>query len=229
MQKKPLSIIENPWDQITKSVRLLPCDKTTIENYNLKYSTNQIFYKDFPEPFLGNVNAEIYCLFGNPGFDLKNPLHDYSPKQIQSVLRNLQHRNGNDQFPFYLLDPLFEGHEGHKWWTNKLKPLADELNVGLDKIAKRLFAIEFYGYHSVSGSEDLIYQLKSFDYTEYIIKEAILKNKVILVCRGIRKWLTRIPDLKCYDNCFFVSSNRGIQLSQNTISPTGYKKLKNSI
>ena len=50
---------------------VLPCDKESIRNINDQAeSKHQIHLELLPEPYLGNPQANIVLLNGNPGFNI---------------------------------------------------------------------------------------------------------------------------------------------------------------
>ncbi len=182
------------------------------------------------QPFAGTWNtAKSYThLLCNPGFaypQVSYSLHT-SLDHERLIIKNLRHQNGDEKYPFYFLDPLSEKHGGFTWWSRTFDRLVQELKVERLQTARHFFCVELYGYHSEFGDANLFNQLPSVEYTKLLVRNAIRKRKLILICRGIRKWFTLVPDLAKYDNCFFVSSNRGITLSQCTISPRAYVQIK---
>lgn len=134
----------NPWTEITKTNRILTIDKTEVELYNKRRTDNPISLDDFPEPFLGSKNAKVYLLLGNPGFDPHRDVHEYSEEQMSSVFKSLTHQNDNDQFPHYLLSPLFENHPGYGWWHDVFQPLLKELKTDKATLAKTFFLHRTY-------------------------------------------------------------------------------------
>jgi hypothetical protein len=222
-------MIDNPWTEITDTNRILTIDRKEVEIYNSRRIDNPICIDDFPEPFLGSKKAAIYLLLGNPGFDPDSEIHNYSEEQKVSVIRNLTHRNDNDEFPHYLLGNQFEDHPGYAWWHAVFQPLLKELATDKATIAKTFFCIELIGYHSQTGDEKIIKSLPSVNYSKELILSAIKKGKMIIIGRGITKWLNLISELADYDKCTFLASNRGVTLSRSTISPIAYKEVKKAV
>jgi hypothetical protein len=229
MQNQPIIMTENPWTEIAENKRILDIDFDEIVRYNLRRTDNPICLDDFPEPFLGNKNAKVYLLLGNPGFDPNRGVHDYSEDQKNSVLKNLKHENDNQDYPHYLLSPLFENHPGYGWWHDVFQPLLKELETDKATLAKVFFCIELIGYHSEKGDDKIIKDLPSVAYSRHLILNAIRDMNTIIIGRGVTKWLNIVPKLAEYESCTFLASNRGVSLSRSTISPKAYSEVKNLV
>lgn len=222
------AIVKNPWERITTSNRVLEEDLKVINKYNQKREINKVCLSDYPEPFLGNLNSEIYVLFGNPGHDKTESCdHNYTKYQEKLIFESLSHRNINAKYPNYFFDPKFKLHLGAIWSKARFMPLLKQIPTSPEKISQRIFCVELYGYHSYGGDINLYENLPSSTYVKYLVREAIGHKKVIFICRAVRKWYNLIPALADYEDCHIVASNRGISLSQTTISPTAFKKLRN--
>ena len=116
--------MQNPWKEIEDNKRVLDCDLSALENHNSKRKSNPIKYTDFPEPFIGNKNSEIYLLLGNPG---SSESTNYTKEQVECILKNLRHENVDLEFPHYFLDTKFKNHPGNEWWNNVFKGLRKDL------------------------------------------------------------------------------------------------------
>ena len=226
--------MENPWESITSEKFVLDMDKKAVETYNSIATKNLLSVVDYPEPFIGDPNAPFYILLGNPGRDIKNEktnIFDIRHKNLESIIfKNLNH--SNTKYPFYYLDPDFEFHSGYKWWRETFKNLQSETKASYDNISKNFFCVELYGYHSTNRDDRLVFgnrnigAIPSNQYSCYLVKKAIKNKKLILLARAVSTWYSIIPELKEYDNCHLLASNRGILLSQTTISPVAFKKIE---
>lgn len=113
-----------------------------------------------PHPFCGDLrNARAYLLMLNPGY---GP-HDYfaeleSPTYEAAVRKNLKQTFGEDEYPFFLLDPQFAWTGGYMWWHKKfastIENLSEANGVSYSKarhfLSKHIASIELLPYHSTS-------------------------------------------------------------------------------
>lgn len=156
-------VIQNPWSKISIEDKILDIDRDKIERHNLQYASKEdrkISTIDFPEPFIGNPDAGIYILLANPGRDMRN---EKATLQLiensglhTSILKNLNHDFSDVGFPFYFLDPVFKDHPGAKWWRNGFNKLIENDCERQQSIAKEVFGVELYGYHSAKCERRLI-------------------------------------------------------------------------
>lgn len=229
--------MKNPWLEISVENTLLECDKEIINDHNnnpkLK-SDSEIVTDIWPEPYIGDPNAEIYLLLGNPGINndiyKRQEMKDFFNDNKDIFLKNLRHETTGMDYPLYYLDDNFNKHQdGYNWWKKAVKNLVKETGSGLEKIAKNIFVVETYGYHSVSLQYRILKgknKLKSSEYSFYLVDKAIEENKLIIVGRSVRIWLENVKKLEKYDKCCFLASNRGIDLSKTTISPFIFNEMK---
>ena len=73
------------------------------------------------------------------------------------------------------------------------------------------------------------YKLPSVQYQVYLVKKAMSENKLILMPRAVRNWFNLVDGLSTYNKAFFVSSNRRVEFTYSTLSPSVYKQLKSII
>jgi hypothetical protein len=230
----------NPWNKITSNNKILEIDKNLVEKHNFKYADQEIrkiSTIDYPEPFLGNPNANIYILLANPGRDISNEkstIELVENTELQNIIiKNLHHDFKNIDYPFYFLDPKFEKHPGAKWWKKALKKLIQNDPINQKILANEIFEVELYGYHSTKCERRLINnkndKLISSEYSYQLIRKAITDNKIILLARAVGDWFDKVPELKNYEKCYFIASNRGIDFSRKTISPKAYLEIERII
>ncbi len=232
--------IQNPWRDLINSEKILSIDKEKIESYNEKYigkKERQVSTFDFPEPFIGTPEADVYVLLANPGRNIKKEeelLKLVKEKGLERrILQNLSHDFSNNEFPFYFLDPDFDEHPGGKWWQNAFKKLIKGDLERRKVIANEFFGIELFGYHSTKCERSLLYnsqyRLSSSEYSYHLVLNAITENKIIILARAVGDWFSKVPELREYRNCYFLASNRGIQFSNRTISPGAYTEIEQII
>lgn len=225
--------MNNPWKEISFKKRVLDIDEKKIDKHNYSNEGRQdriISTEYFPEPFIGDPGASIYLLLGNPGMEMdihkRQKIIINIEKYAEYYLKNLRHEAENPIYPLFYLDPEFKGDEnGRKWWKKTLKNLEKDASSSMDRIAKEIFVVETYGYHSAKG-ENVLRKVESSKYTHHLIKKAIHEKKLIIIARSVRQWFDFVPELRNYENCHFLASNRGIDLSEMTISPSAFNKIK---
>ena len=199
-----------------------------------------------PEPFYGDIDSNVYLLNMNPGepdyafceqndkqglyinycksmlnhqpqkpgllFDKVNKTIVYNPAKYNEVMDGIfdNHQNklfkmDKDKFP---LRP----HAGDVWQREAWKSLRDSL--GRDP---RVFIIEYFPYHSTSGfSFPKENELPSNVYRNYLIREAMKSEKLIIIMRQAKKWY----DLKD-DNDDNLGKDLEIYPNKVTLSCTG--------
>ncbi len=188
--------MNNPWSSFIPSPNdnILEMDKEIITSHNDKYRNNlQVSMKDFPEPFLGNKDANIYLLVANPGRNRKKEDENISmisknPELKEIVLNNLNHKFPSTNYPFCFLNERFKKHTGFEWWNNAFKSLIDQSETKRKSLAKNVFGVELYGYHTESFARRLVMNneyLPSIDYTKKLVQNAMDDNKIIIICRAL--------------------------------------------
>lgn len=216
---------ENPWRQLpAQPPYFLEMDRAAIEKYNAKVNSNHLIIDWYlPEPFLGDPEAPVVLLNGNPGADfsgIDQKLHEH-PDFQKANRDNLRHNRID--YPLYLLDPFLNAENqacqdvdmpGYIWWNRILKPLIKD--YGLQIVAQKVFVIEFLPYHSKNFDGKLC--LASQAYTFDLVAQAIQRNAVIVVMRARQLWLHKVPALKNYDNLFSVNSWQNPTISQKNCS-----------
>lgn len=216
--------MKNPWLEITKDNKVLSCDNDKILKLH-----NEIKVTDYPEPFIGNPESEIYFLSANPGrndYELQeNLLTDYDTFS-RIILENLEHKS-NRKYPFYYLNPQMKNLGGYDYWIKCIKPILNQ-GIKAEILAKNFFSVELIGYHSKGFPRKLFYgknKLPSIDYSKFLVKKAMEEGKFILLARSVRNWFNLIPELRNYNNCFFIANNREMVISETTLSPNVWSKL----
>ena len=115
-----------------------------------------------PIPFMGDLlNASIYVLTTNPGFDPNDHLEFENPTFRQALLANLKQErlDGFQRFPY--LDLQFSWHPGFNYWDKEaglgktISTIARERGISEAEartyLCDRLSVIEIFPYHSANG------------------------------------------------------------------------------
>lgn len=195
----------NPWETL-KPLYILPEDFAAIahhKNYsNLRLDT-------LPEQAVGGLdNAEVVFLLLNPGFDEKDITVNLTlPHFVDANRRNLV-----DPFnsPFYYFGGDLESTGGYEWWRKILKPL---LKAGVTEamLRNKIMAIEYFPYHSKSYKN--LPLVPSQQYAFGLVREAITRQKTIIIMRSPKLWLEAVPELTDYS---YMQLNSWLNV---TISP----------
>lgn len=211
--------IPNPWNHLTQCgyYHVAYCDKTEILEINDKIGANdEKFHLElWPEPFVGNPNAMVYLLNGNPGYTAGKDEMFANDMVFQSLVKNtIVHKPtpGKDDFLYFNeIKCNSETHPGCDWWMKRTKQLRSVL--GRNPV---LFNVEFCPYHSKNANNIPEY-LPSYDYTNQLVINAINDNKIIVVMRMVNRWIRRIPRLMNYPNFYRLLNYRNVSLTSGNL------------
>ena len=117
-----------------------------------------IHFSLLPQPFNGDLlNAEVYVLTLNPGFDCSDYDANYrNPRSRQALLDNIKQVQPSGILPFFFLDPKFKFHGGYCYWFSRLKETIAEIGrcreIAFDEarelLGRKIAVIELVPYHS---------------------------------------------------------------------------------
>ena len=149
---------DHGWDVQTQSSTSF---KRFIRSDRFQQNDQELHPSLLPVPFVGNLErAKIFILLMNPGFSPANYYEEEVPAFRAACVRNLRQLNGDDEFPFFCLNPEFAWSGGFIWWEALLRPILSKL-LELKKVpsyyealaflAKRIAAVELIPYHSAGG------------------------------------------------------------------------------
>jgi hypothetical protein len=211
--------MENPWTKLPSAPAfVLASDQHLINIHNGRAVENyKIVTEMYPEPYVGNPEADIVILNLNPGFDGENDLrqHQKNLPFIDLLKSNLNHTHLD--YPFFYLDPTVSDTPGYRWWNKRLKTLLK--SVGSKKLANSLLCLEFFPYHSSKFNFNQV--LESQQYTFELLRKAIGRGATIICFRALSKWLQAVPELAIYDNLYKLNSSQSVYLTYNNC-PQGY-------
>ena len=231
----------NPWLDIGWNKTMCDADRAYLTEKGIRLLTNHPELQDddciihdnlLPEPFYGDLNANVYMLSGNPGYSPEDDAIRVDPerrKLLEQLIKgNLTQNNPN----VYWLDqnqPVRQACErgiyhpkkdpkrdGYDWWNDVIR----ELRSACGHQTPNLCNIELFPYHSKKMGNIKSLDLPSNAYVDWWIKDATRKEKWILIMRCAGDWLRRIPELVDYKNKsgkVFVGSSINITLSQNNL------------
>lgn len=189
-------IFKSEWDTVQQSQRIKP-------------SYNRLFHAQLPaEPFVGNLDADIYIITLNPGVGKE----EYENWQNNTLIRLKDNclKQGKTDYPFYYLDPLVSGTGGAKYWlervpgqswmhhkfydiVNILEQKTGNRDAAIKKIANKICDLEFCPYHSVNwDGPEVIKSLPSvqamIDFLKNIVVPGVITgNKTLIVGRNVKQ------------------------------------------
>lgn len=237
-------IANNPWLNISWKKTIADCDKNYFVN---RYCSpigfvNQINKNDskkdpqkriemtfdcLPEPFSGDINSPVYCLNMNPG----KPDPDFrGDKYFEKITQlNLDPPKLRGTFwTRHLKNSKGKIHDGVIWLESKTAKLRKDIGV---EDALNLFFVDYFPYHSTHGFS-FPKDLPSYKYTDFLVKNAMKENKIIIIMRQKKKWFDRIKELESYPRIITLKCPAGGWLSDNNFnygSGVNYDDLKNAL
>lgn len=212
----------NPWFELpSTSPYILPNDDHILRNHkhyiNLRLDT-------VPEPYVGGLNnAKIVFLALNPGFSEDDVNINLNLTGFKT--RNLENMQDPFNSEFYYFSGGFEQTGGYKWWTNKLKPLLNS-GVTIESLRKHIMVIEYFPYHSVNYKH-INLNIDSQAYSNYLVREALKMNKIIVLMRGRKLWLNSVPELE--GKFMQLNNPRNVTISINNLGDVNFKILIDQI
>ena len=236
------TLVENPWQQLPTDVpHVLPSDRPIVEKFNARYADKHdpkcenpscagcftLQTQLLPEPFIGDPDARVYVLNLNPGY---TPEEDdewhANPAYRTAIIDNLDHRPA--EFPFYFLNPRVKDAPGSKWWRKYARWLIDDDDIGIEKLARNLFCVELFPYHSTKYrplpralSPNRLVPSSAYGFD--LVRRAIRTGRPIVATRRFEAWCAQIPKLRGYANLFRLRTTASVWLSPDNIE--GYDRL----
>ena len=211
----------NPWQNL-KPLYVLPEDLAVLvghRNYsNLRLDT-------LPDQVIGGLDkAEVVFLLLNPGFDEKDITVNLALPQFVKANRH----NLNDPYssPFYYFAGNLEQTGGYAWWRRILNPLI-EAGVTEAMLSEKIMAVEYFPYHSKDWKE--IPQVPSQQIAFNLVRDAVERNKTIVIMRGKDKWLSAVSELTNYDKVIFHPNPRNVSISPKNVGEANFNDIKNLI
>ena len=197
---------DNPWLNICWENRIATCDNVFLIS---KGMTEKLQLDTLPEPYTGNPNADVYCLGMNPGE--KDCLFECSEENRQLLLEYTQKTLAHE-IEDNIWNLLTE-HSGYCWWRYVTRELRKELRRD-----PKMFIIEYFPYHSQKGFY-FPQNMPSYDYSDWLVRNAIESGKYILAMRHTSQWTSRIKELKTYPKFFYINpkNTRCLLISRENI------------
>jgi hypothetical protein len=215
-----MSGVPNEWLKVPQAAPFVPpCELQMIEDHNkaMHSDSHQLKLDVLPEPYIGNPDAPVYLLNLNPGYSSKDVEWHNRADFGGAIRANLTHEK--TAYPFYFMDPKFAEAEGSKWWLKKLGPLIKA--NGLQQVAKAIFCIEYVGYHSfkyhrispkITGG-----YLPTQQYAASMVRDAMAKEKTIILMRSRAQWFWLVPELEKYGKLLRLKNPQNPYVSPNNL------------
>lgn len=206
----------NPWLGFKYSSEMIhPIDEEAVRYHN---KTSKIDYQFLlhlaPEPWIGNLNGNLFVLYSNPGATRENVKKIFQPKHEIVMRKTISNLNQTIiDYPHFHLDPALAGTEGGVWFNQRYKWLINE--TSRESLARNLVTCELAPYHSLKWKIPK-FMPPTQEFTYSIIRKAVERDAVILLARTPKIWLSKIPQLVKYPRVFRPNSINA------SISPNNY-------
>lgn len=179
----------NPWVQLPPaSPYVLEQDRSAISAINVKHNARrtEVRTEVLPEPFIGMLEAPIWLLNLNPGFELNDLTYSERVKseQRQSIGLNA-HR-------FWMLSEDNRDTGAFRWWDKKFASLIRL--YGRERVAGSFFCAELFPYHSERFHHG--HKSPSQEYTFEVVREGCKMGKAFVFMRAQKAWLEAVPELE---------------------------------
>lgn len=211
-KKMTKALPSSPWCKLPRGRRLvLKSDDQYVDAFNKHAKPgSRINTSLVPEPFFGNLSAPVVLLLLNPGLGGDDARWHAKPL-YRTRLANAVRRGKSSEHFHLLAEPEAPGT---RWWRRACKELIDE--VGLQTLATRLLAVEYFPYHSRTFAHSHV-RLPSQRHAFAIVERAVQRGAEIVCMRGERLWKGAVPALEGYVKYRKLKSTRSSSLSRKNL------------
>jgi hypothetical protein len=212
--------IDNPWKRIgSQSPFVLGEDVPVIEAFNSAYRHNAdkiINLYHTPIPRNGPVTAPVVFLLNNPSYPKDTP-HGYKDKHI--ISRELESIK-DENYPHLELTP-------NSYWYPRFRELMNESGLSPERLSRNICSIQFFPYRSLEFGHGSI-KLPSQTYTFALVRERLANGALIIVMRGYKLWVKRIPEIAAQMNrtVFRAKNPRCIYASRSNLPDGVFDKIR---
>lgn len=190
---------KNPWRELGLDTSVAPyvlkndCEYIKCHNESAR-PEHKIMVNSIPEPFIGNPEtAKLVLLNLNPGHGETDDKDHLRPEIKKAMFYNLHHF-GSQEYPFYPLNPAFDGTGVANWWRPRLRKLQREAGLDTPMLAKRLLVIEWFPYHSKNSGLRKERKCESQNYSFQLAKQMLEERGVQVVgMRSKKFWVEADP------------------------------------
>ena len=223
----------NPWDGLSPDEPLvLPSDRLAVESYNERENARANPRQDrlihtnlMPEPLFGPFDAPVVVLLLNPGVSEQDAQAHANPALRTRLLANLRRDTREEwrQPHVHLAADL--AYPGAAWWRSVVGHLTREVVDGVPltpkRIAGRLFAVQFFPYHSRKFEHGLL-RLPSQDFGFALVRLAIARDALVIVARGAKEWQGAVPELARHPSVAHLNAPVNRALTPGNVGEPAY-------
>lgn len=219
VNKKMLSMNDiytiSPWHDLpTQPSYVLPKDLEYIKHHR-NFPTLQL--DTLPGQFAGGLDtAEVIFLALNPGsHETDTTINLHIPEFVR-----LNRRNHVDAYSsaFYYLGSGLEKTAVYSWWARVLKPFLQD-GIKTATLERKIMLVNYFPYHSVKWKSLPLVPSQQFAFD--LVREAIKRNKIIVIMRSERLWIEAVPELVSYEY-MVLKNKRNVVISPNNLGQENY-------
>lgn len=111
---------------------------------------------------------------------------------------------------------------GAKYWNQKARPLLEA--AGFDTVAKNLFCIQYFPYHSKKYKPSAAV-IPSQHYGFTLLRAALARGAEVVVMRSRRLWSAAVPELNTYVRMHLVRNPRNPTLSPRNLGQVSFEQI----
>jgi hypothetical protein len=116
-------------------------------------------------------------------------------------------------------------YPGAAWWRSVVGHLTREVVDGVPltpkRIAGRLFAVQFFPYHSRKFEHGLL-RLPSQDFGFALVRLAIARDALVIVARGAKEWQGAVPELARHPSVAHLNAPVNRALTPGNVGEPAY-------
>jgi len=225
--------MENPWNLIrTQFFNIHPDDERFVTQYNKKAKNDQLIQRGLPPiPFIGNPSTARVILLGK---NTRYTKEDEEDIERRPLLESESHKSltFESDFPFFYLNPEFEGTSGYKWWWDTLEEVllaCQKRGVEFNTTLSRIACIQWHPYHSISSFDpDPLFPTQA--YGHYLVRKAIAENRLLVMQYGAkneRNWRSVVPELPT--NLIKTKSTQNAKISPGNLPREDFERLVDTL
>ncbi|MBC8104479.1 MAG: hypothetical protein H7Z41_18035 [Cytophagales bacterium] len=223
--------MDNPWTKVGARYAL-PEDEWYVRRVNIKAKPPQQAQLQLPPlPYIGNPRTARVILLGkNPSY---SPLDDEDLTRVPDLeTENMRTLTFESEYPFFYLDPRFEGTNLHKVWNDALADLLNacqtDHQVDRDTVLSRIAVVQWHPYRSQRSFDfkDLEEPLVSQAYNLELVRHAVHAKRLFVLQYGAanaKLWRTKVPELPA--DAVTTNSPQSSNLSRGNMSPENFERL----
>jgi hypothetical protein len=208
----------NPWTELPASPPfVLREDRAFVDAVNAQkqqYSPGWLHTGRMPEPRSGPRDAPLVLLQINPSYRTADQMEPLSPEEFERQRIALIDENAPHGCLAY----------GDAWWMRAFANLISRF--GRESVARRVCSIEYFPYPSLRFEHAHV-RLPSQAYQFQLVREALARDALIVVTRGLQLWLGAVPELAAHlDRNVLLSKNpQRVSLSPGNLPDGSFERV----